>query len=337
VAASGKYIGLVMLGFAIATLIRRDDSLGTKKKCFGFIGAFVIVAAVINYPAVTALPDLAGGFGGEIARLNSRSGTDIEFGRFGWLERLLDIPLFLLLLYLFQVARLRHLARPDLLLTMFPFVLGLILSFSSKQSGRHMLPALVLIAFVASMAAIGLAKELSARRVELGSAIVTTFLLSAFAYEAFATLRFDDGFRGDYRRELVDWININVPLRGAVAVEHRVGIPNEHSRRFCELPSPLRQQVRGARFAADLGSLDELRGAGITHVATTDSQPKVFLKEEVSAAQRDDATFRRRREFYLRLLKEGRLVWSRETGNVGVLNPGLRLYEIASPASAPTP
>jgi hypothetical protein len=41
--------------------------------------------------------------------------------------------------------------------------------------------------------------------------------------------------------------------------------------------------------------------------------------------------------FYQRLFAEGRLVWSRETGNVGVLNPSLRLYEIAPPASARLP
>ena len=341
-AASGKYIGVVMLPIAAAALmLRRDGSLGAWRQAVAFTSALLLVAAVINYPAVLSLGSLAAGFTGEITRLNSRGGVESDFSPLDWTQRFLDLSPFLLALFLyhlqFAIRNFRRLTLPDVLLTVFPLVLGFILSFSSKQSGRHVLPAVMVAAFLASMAVIRLATELQERRVRYAAPLTAAFLILACGYDLFATSVLDRGFQRDHRRELVKWIAANVPHTATIGVEDRVGIPYDKPRRFCEVPPPFPQPVRGARWAADLGSLDELRASGMTHIAVTGSQADVFVEESDEAARARDEAFQRRRDFYQRLFAEGRLVWSRETGNVGVLNPSLRLYEIAPPASAPVP
>jgi hypothetical protein len=335
VAVSGKYIGLLMLPFALAALVvAPSGSSGVLRRAVTFLAAFLVVFAVINHQAVLSVASLVGGFSGEIERLNSRAGVEQQdFSRIEWLRRFLDVSPFLLVLFAYQLTfvfrNFRRVALPDLLLAAFPFLLGITLSFSSKQSGRHALPALMVIVFLALMAAVRLWNEVPQRR-----ALFAAFVGLAFIYDAVALSLMHRGFGRDHRRELVAWITANVPTHAAIAVEDRVGIPYEKSRRFCDLPPPLPQQVRGARFAADIGSLDELRANGITHVAVTPPQSEVFIDDEVGAKRAADPTFQRRREFYRRLFAEGRLVWSRETGNVGVLNPSLRLYQIAPSASS---
>lgn len=64
-------------------------------------------------------------------------------------------------------------------------------------------------------------------------------------------------------------------------------------------------------------------------MAVAEGRYFVFFDDERAPAPGKEALFERRRVFYERLFREGRLVWSREVGSVGVLNPGLRLYEIA--------
>ena len=337
-AASGKYIGIIMLPIAIVVLIARLRSSHRMSIAAGFALGFFLLVGAVNYRALFALPDLVGGISGEIAQLDSRADVEGSFSRFTWFRSFLELSYFLLLFFVvhlaFAIRGFRRLPLPDLLLTAFPFVFGIILSFSSKQSGRHVLPETAVAAFLGALGAVRLVQELAARRVPFRALIVALLLGCAVLYDVVRTSVLDRGFQRDYRRELIAWITTNVPPEATVGVEDRVGIPYEKSRRFCDLPPPFPQAVRGSRFVADLGSLDELRANGITHIAVTPPQLEAFVEERVSAARVGDATFQRRREFYRRLFTEGRLVWSRETGNVGVLNPALRLYEMTRPPSS---
>lgn len=338
VAASSKYVGLVMVPIALAVVFA---SRAFRKQSLACLAAFVAVVAVINYEAVLSPAGLISGFTGEIERLNTRAGAQWNFAPFYWVRTFLELSPFLLLLFvaqlIFAVRNFRALPLPDLLLSAFPFAFGLLLSFSSKQSGgRHMLPAMMIAVLLGCFAALRLASELQRRRVPVARAIVAVLLALILAYDTVRTSVLDRGFARDHRRELVDWITAHVPHNSTIGVEDRVGIPYDKPRRFCEMSTPLPQQVRGARFAADLGTLDDLRGSGVTHIAVTEAHYYIFFDEKRVARNPDEA-FARRRNFYQRLFAEGRLVWSRETGNVGVLNPSLRLYEIAPPASARTP
>ena len=182
-----------------------------------------------------------------------------------------------------------------------------------------------------------LLQTMQMRHIRVGKPLIAFLLGATLIYDVVRVGRVDRGFQRDHRRELVDWIKANVPADGAIAVEERVGIPYGKPSRFCEEPKPVPQRLRGARFTADLGTLEELRADEITHVAVTAGHYHPFFRKEEGARRGVDETFRRRRLFYQRLFAEGRLVWERKSGNVGVLNPDLRLYEIGQPAAAAAP
>lgn len=94
---------------------------------------------------------------------------------------------------------------------------------------------------------------------------------------------FDQGFQRDHRRELVEWIGRNVAADAIIVEDDRVRIPAEplagEATNACELPR-LAQKVRIALFAADLGSLEELRAAGVTYVAVAEGRYDVFSRKD---------------------------------------------------------
>ena len=342
VAASAKYIGIALVPLGVAAIAARRTPAAVRwKSGLAFAAGLLVILALVNHHALISPARVVAGFAGEISRLNTRAGMQWSFSPLYWLRTFIDLsPLLLLgfILHLRFAARsFRRLAPPELLITALPFVFGFILSFSSKQSGRHTLPILVAAAFLGSMAAIRESKRLHARGVRAAGRWITLLVVMAVAYDLVRTAIFDRSFARDHRRELAEWITANLPREAIIGMDDRVGIPFGQSERFCGLAAPIPQQVRGAQFAADLGTLEEMRASGVTHVATSESRYYIVTNGQASSPPPDDGKLSRRRAFYQRLFSEGRLVWSRETGNVGVLNPSLRLYEIAPPASARVP
>ncbi len=344
-AASGKYIGLFMLLPALAVVTARRDALPITRALSAFVLAFLLVAAAINFPAVLHPSALTAGVIDEITHLNTRFGVEAQYSAFGWVRYFLETSLALLLFMLAYVghafARFRRKPLPDLLLAAFPFAFGLLLSFSVKQGGRYMLPVTEVAALLGTFGALHLWKEWQSRGWLLSSRLVAVLLLCSALYDLGRTVRLARGFRRDHRAELVQWIKENVPPDAIVAVEERVGIPAkipaDRPQRFCELPSPLPQKLLTATFASDLGSFDEMRARGVTHLAVSEGRYYLFFENGRSARRGSETLFETRRTFYRRLFAEGRLVWSREAGTVGVLNPVLRLYDIRAPALAPSP
>lgn len=342
VAASGKYVGVIMLPLAVALLfMRQRASGGAWRSLLPLLVGFIAVAAVINYHALPEPSVVATGVSGEIERLNTRAGMKWSFSPVYWTRAFVELSPFLLIAFLlhlrFVARNFRSLAAPDLLLTAFPFLFGLMLSFSSKQSGRHTLPILLVSVVLASLAVIREAKLLQARGSVRASRWIALFVVGLLAYDIARTAVLDRSFQRDHRRELTAWLSANVPRQSIIGVDDRAGIPFGDRDRFCELSAPVPQAVRGASFVADLGTLDELRSRGFTHLVVSEARYYAVTNGQAKPSPPPNNLLERRTEFYRRLFNEGRLVWSRETGNVGVLNPGLRVYEIVPPAPARTP
>lgn len=342
-AASGKYVGIVMLVPALAVVTGRRKLLALRLGLGAFTGALLVVFAVVNYPAIISFPEMLNGLQGEIERLNSRADIEFHYSPFGWVRSFLDLSHLLLLFFVthlilcFRSWRTRSL--PDLLLTGFPLAFGLLLSFSSKQSGRYVQPMTVVAALVGVIGALELFRYARAHRILWAQRTIVIALICSGLYDLGRTALLDRGFQRDHRRELLAWIGKKVPVKAVIAADDRVRIPAKSPagelRRFCEVP-PLAQEVRVAVFAADLGSLEEMRATGVTYVAVAEGRYDVFFKKRRSGTRGKEELFERRREFYRRLFEEGRLVWSRNTGHIGTLNPGLRLYQISQlPASPP--
>ena len=87
-------------------------------------------------------------------------------------------------------------------------------------------------------------------------------------------------------------------------------------------------QGKRSSFAADLGSLETMRTAGITHVAVSEMDYGKFFRASLRPQNAGEADFIRRRVFYDQLFREGKLVFEREKGLVLYLHPGIRVYEL---------
>jgi len=337
-AMSGKYVGIVMLVPALAVVVARCNLLPLRLGLSAFAGALLVVFALVNFPAVTSFPAMLNGLNGELQRLNSRSDIEFHFSPFGWVRSFLELSYLLLLFFATHVIvcfrSWRSRSWPDLLLTGFPLAFGLLLSFSSKQSGRYVQPMTVVAALVGVIGALELFRSARAHRIRWAQRLIIIALICSGLYDLGRTALLDRGFQRDHRSELIAWIGQNLPADAIISADDRVRLPADRRAgeppRFCEVP-PLPQKVRVAVFAADLGSLEEMRAAGVSYVAVAEGRYDVFFKKRSSGAPGKEDLFERRREFYRRLFQEGRLVWSRNTGHIGTLNPGLRLYQISPP------
>ena len=343
VAASGKYVGLVMLPLAAVVLIaRRREAHAQWRLWLALLLGFAAIVAAINHQALASIGSVFNAVGDEIDRLNTRGGMRWSFSPLYWTRTFLEMSPLLLLAFLVHLKRtgqsFRRVPLPDVLMTVFPFVFGFMLSFSSKQSGRHTLPILLVSVFVAALAIIRIAKHLNeSGRAPSARRWFVVGLVILFAYDIVRTGLMDRSFRRDHRRELVEWIGANVPPTSVIGVDDRVGVPFGDRDRFCDVRPRIPQEVRGAAFVADLGTLDDVRAAGITHLVVSEARYYAVTNGQAKPSPPPDNRLERRAEFYRRLFNEGRLVWSRETGNVGVLNPGLRVYEIAPAGAAQVP
>lgn len=336
-AASGKYIGFIVLVPAIAAVSSRRKSLPLFARLGACLGAFLLAMLLINFPALIHPSALVDGIREEVTHLNSRFGVETQHSPFGWVRYFLETSPVLLLFMLgyvaFVLARFRRVELPDLLQVGFPFLFGLLLCFSSKQGGRYMLPVNEVAALLGTFGALRFWEEARRENWRWVSHLIVLLLACSFGYDLVRTGLMVRAFGRDHRRELVEWMKENVASNATVAIEERVGIPAElpgRRQRFCELPPPIPQKLLAATFASDLGSLEELRAKGVTHVAVTEGRYYLFVEEGRWAAPGAEEIFQRRRTFYRRLFREGKLVWSRKTGKVGVLNPTLRLYDISA-------
>ena len=82
----------------------------------------------------------------------------------------------------------------------------------------------------------------------------------------------------------------------------------------------------GGHFAADVGSIDELRARGIRYVAVSQSDYGRFLLRTHKPTKRAQADYDRQKKFYERLFREGELLWECKAGLLPILQPQIRFY-----------
>ena len=114
-----------------------------------------------------------------------------------------------------------------------------------------------------------------------------------------------------------------------IAKDSRIWLPDPKKEEGVPVTA-IPQKVVPSKFAADLGTLEELRAKGITHVAVSESDYGRFFRESLRPKKGEEADFARRKIFYERLFRERTPVFQRERGTMLYLHPGIRIYEIAS-------
>lgn len=347
-AASSKYIGFVALAAAIPLVLIRRSRPGRRarlKRLALLTGLFCAVFLVANYHM---MGDLAGSLAGvsyEVGHVKI-GGTEFVLQRpymkyvnyFGSLPVMFFVAVAFHGLYMLITARRR--SGPEWLITLFPVAyLGVLLS-STLTSKRYLLPVETGLAVLAGLAVCEFVSLIAPWARRLNPAITVILIVACLIVVARGQVpqwwRSHESFEVDSRRELIRWIVESLPAV-QLAQDSRVGLPGASK----IVPPPpewgARPDVLSARYAADLGTLAELRAAGVQYVVVTRTRYRNLFREDYdpSAGQTEEA--RRRKRFYETLFTEGRRVWEAPPGFNNYLQPGLRVYAIQPQDQPPRP
>jgi Dolichyl-phosphate-mannose-protein mannosyltransferase len=326
-AASGKYVGAVMLLPGLAALGRGS---GRRLARFGAFGlAFVGVGLWVNQRAFEELPKAVGALRWELGRTVGASAPSrpLPHAR-AWQAVALGTPpavwVFLAVFYLSLLARGgRRPPRPALAL--FPPLYLLMLSFTAKTSGRYVLPILAVSRLLAVLGAAWLVAWAPAGR-RRGAEEAVAFLLLTWVLvrpDVRAVRHLEREFREDTRAEMVAWIGDHLPADALIAedVHARLGLWDQ-----VEGGPRLRQRVLSAHHRLpELGTLDELRARGVGYLVLCHEDYGKLFREGASTRALHKAELR---AFYERVMREGQLLWEGDEGDLSYIHPGLRLYRI---------
>lgn len=155
VAVSAKYVGVVMLAAALPVLACRRPFSWSHVLVFS--GTLLAVLVLINWSLIISPNEFRNALSGELAMLNQHAGVQLSFSHFDWVKGLLHetaIPLWIFVGYHLRTVWLTRacISMPEWILTAFPLVFGLIISTTSAQSGRYLLPAMIPIYLFAAWA-----------------------------------------------------------------------------------------------------------------------------------------------------------------------------------------
>ena len=154
-----------------------------------------------------------------------------------------------------------------------------------------------------------------------GYALVAMATVLAAAFPALASHH--AAFLNDHRQQLADYVERELSQHANIAAEYATGLVRPDRKATT-------RTVRAAHFVPDLGTLDELRAQGVTHVAVSDLYRRsFFLGERDNRRGIKNDTTEKHRLFYKRLLSEGKLIFEKRQGRIRAISPVLRLYEIA--------
>ncbi len=338
-AISGKYLGAVSLGLALPILwCVSPERRGARLRTFG--GALLLTFVLINFSAFLQLGLFGDSFEREVKLVvKGQAGLTRRVPHAQYWNIFIDntTPVVWPLLLVFLHARWRQrrdLTLPEWLLISFPFAFALALSFSPKSNDRYFLPATALFMVLAALGTMDFARLFPSgpqQRWALAGAIA-----ALLAGQIPSFLRYERAFQHDDTAELIDWLNKEVPATAVLAKDSRIQLPDplrkKHADRLGVVPQRVVQRSatgKTLRFAADLGTLDDLRQQGITHVLVSESDYGRFFLPGLRPQKAEKADFERRKGFYEQLIRDEVPIFERPRTTVIYLHPGIRVYRIA--------
>ena len=358
-AISGKYLGATMLLITVPVLVRAPGSsrprpsssssspsseapgTTTERATDAVLAAaaLLVTMAVVNLPAILQLGAVGQSFDRELSlAVHGQSGTtrNIPHSLYWNVFRDNTTPVIWILLAAFLYGRWRErrsLTLVECLIIGFPFAYALALSFSPKANDRYFLPATGVLTLFAAIGIHDATRLIGKWRKERWVESVATGVLAValIFMQWLDWRRYDRAFAIDDNRELFEWVKNNLPPDAIIAKDSRVQLPSSENSRAGDYFGALPQEIRGKKYAADLGTIRELRKSGVTHVAVSESDYGRFFLRGLRPKKDAAADFERRRVFYRKLLREGKLLFGTERGTVLYLHPGLRLYTIPPP------
>ncbi len=346
-AVSAKYIGLIVLGVALATLVvdsvRRSGWAAAATRAAVFLLAAGSLFAAVNARAFGVPEKAAVGLGGEFRQMDSlaEKGSLIQTNYLAKIPRKIAPPVLLgavgYLAAFCAVARWRT-ASAWAMVAFFALYLAAI-HLTPLAKDRYLLPVLMLMCAMAALAGRALLDLARRRRWDarpglsglsgwFGRAVcwgpAAAFLLT-LGLQVPTVRAYDAEFGSDSRLEMVGWVRRHLPPDAVIAYDKAVG--------FSKSPGDLlaipQRLLDPKRFVVELGGPKALREKGITHVIVSEySWGNVFSRHDFPGSRRWEC-----RKRYEALFREGRLLWESPRGSLLYLHPGLRIY--ALPGSGP--
>ncbi len=338
-ASSGKYVGVLALLFAIP-LVWRAGAIPRRWKTFAL--AFVATFLVLNIPPTTHPASPFRSLKREVVGVTEgHRGMTREVPHAKYVPELREdlsrgVLVFAAVAVLAIVLRARRRSGSEWLLALFPIVYFAVISCSPKTGGRYLLPTSTVVCALAGFGVVEFVRlvlrvlrlngKSPLRRVVWNVTIANGAigLLTAQLPLLRATM---EEFRHDDRVELAAWIRANVPADAIIVEDRRVNLfapaPGDESGKP-QVP----QRVLDNDYAADLGTLEEMRAWGAVYVAVSQRAYDRFFSKNLKPQPAEKADYERRKEFYTRLFAEAELVRElKSQGNI-YLQPGLRLYKL---------
>ncbi len=325
-AASGKYIGFSALALGLIPILAPARSFrGAWKAALLFLGIALAVFALINRDIFLTPNDAAAGLGSEFDKIQSAAEESGSFFQRKYITGLISYippPLFLGTLLWFALRWRNRRAQSAFIwvLSTFPIVLILAMSFCPKVKDRYVLPAMLILGV---LGAAGLA-EMARRKFRHAALAAWVLGVGAVLWPLPDLWLRYAGFGSDDRRELITWMRGNLPADATVAADARTCLGKALQSGQAAYWFPQTAWVSD-KCAADLGSLEELRSWGIHYAAVSDQNYRYFLNPGKN--RKADPVRQKRERFYQELFSTGRLLWERPREPLAYIHPGLRLYE----------
>ncbi len=332
-AVSGKYLGVVAFALALPVLYYTPERRPAR---FGvFAAAAIVTFCVVNLPLLLHLGTFQESFGREMEFVvRGQRGMTRSVPHAQYWNIFIDntTPVIWVLLAFFLHTRWRErrtLSLPEILIIAFPFAYALVLSFSPKSNDRYFLPATALLTLFAALGTMDLARRVergSKRRWALfgaGVALVLAQLPSLIRYER--------AFANDDTQELIEWLRTELPPTAVLAKDNRIALPDPARKKDAARLGVIPQKVIGTKFVPDLGTVEEMRAKGVTHVIVSESDYGRFFLASLRPQSSERADFERRKAFYEILLRDHQPLFERERGTVIYLHPGIRVYRLPEP------
>ena len=337
-AASGKYVGFIVVPFALI-IVAAAPALNSRtrfQRLGIFLGCFLAGCALINYPMLKNSSLFAQSLTRETdVALAGHKGLVSKDSQSYYLNAIrTNTPAGLLVLAAIGVGSLfvrrKSTQLPEWIALACMTCLALMISFSPKVSLRYALPLLAIIPFYAGLGIAGLAAIPSRGLRWAGITVALALGLWGIQAELPVLLGKYRSMGMDDRAQLREFVRTELPAAAVIAQDDRVNFPTADHWEYTGEPL-LPQKIEREEFAADLGSLQELRARGVTHVAICRSTYERFLSG-FKPSDKVKADFDRRKAFYDQVRQECKLVWGSKPGAVIYTQPGLSLYDITKTA-----
>ncbi len=348
VAVSTKYFGILgvilALVIVIYAMIRPDHRISTsddEREPVGrspawhpavFLLILLGLTAVFNYQVITRFDQFQDGLSSEVQKFEEEpTESQVPHDRainfvLGELLPLAWIPIAAFIVVPFR--RGHGLRFSEWLALALPLVVMVILTFSSRSSSRYMLPIAVMTPFFLGVGSVRLCgwlfPENLARRYLLLTVVIAGFMASNFGQ--FAKTWVSIG--RDTRADLVQYIRNNLPPDAVVLYEDNLLLPDPDDPQALRVLGPALDQtvIGGKTYAAEHGSLEQLRARGVTHIAISEMNFDQF--EHRRSQRKSIENFREIQAFYEPLFESGEPLFERKNGHFKHTEHGLRLYEM---------